>query len=133
MSLLCPYKRQISMLHSFTSTCKVRMNASKAWYTCGETICYTNYQFITITWASVESPHYLAWFVLCNPIVITNRLHVFDPCKTFCLRCKCAPFIGSRARGNAINRSIEIDICLLWWQRRDIYEKSSALITTFLI
>ena len=41
--------------------------------------------------------------------------------------------LGARAHGNAMNRSIQIEICLLWGQRRDIYEKSSALITTFLI
>ena len=45
---------------------------------------------ITNTCACVESPHYLAWFVVCFPIVIRTLLQNFDHYITFYLCCKCA-------------------------------------------
>ena len=89
---------------------------------------YTNYTYITNTCACVESPHYLASFVVCFQIVIKTLLHSFDSftCITFYLCCNSATFLGACTHCNAMKPSIE-SICLLQGHRRDIYEQSSAI------
>ena len=73
---LCPYKRQIWMLciQIFTNICEVKMLVKSV---IGR-LYYINYQYITNTCAWVESPHYLACFVVCFSIVVKVLPHSID-------------------------------------------------------
>ena len=77
----------------------------------GKTIYYTNYQYITNACACVESPHFLAWFVICFPHVIKTLKHGFHPYITFYMNCICSMILSACTHCNAMKRSI--DICLL--------------------
>ena len=78
---------------------------------------YTNYQYITKTFACVGSPHYFAR-VVCFPIVVKAQLQGFNPYTsiTFSLCCKCATCLFARIPRNGMKRSIVI--CLLYGQRK---------------
>ena len=66
-----------------------------------------------ISCACVESPYYLASFVVCFSNVIKNLQHAFDLYTwiTFYLCCTCDTFLCSRTHHNTVKHSIEI--CLL--------------------
>ena len=91
----------------------------------------TTSQYITNTCFCVESPHYLAWFLVSIPNVIKTLLHGFDPYITFYLCSKCSMFFGVNTHRNAMKRSIEM--CLSKGQKEEKFMRSVQSIKIALI